>query len=87
MQIKKQAYKSVYSLYGKYKKIPNDWEHAKLDTFLKINMGQSPPSESYNETKKGMPFFQGVTEFGYIYPEKKMWCTEPKKIAEKNQSQ
>ncbi len=45
-------------------------------------MGQSPPSESYNEEKRGLPFYQGVTDFGATYPNPTVWCTDPKKIAE-----
>ena len=48
-----------------------------------INMGQSPPSESYNQNKKGLPFYQGKTEFGETYPNPVKWCSAPKKIANK----
>ena len=37
---------------------------ARLDQICSLNMGQSPDSSSYNEEKKGIPFFQGNAEFG-----------------------
>ena len=78
-------FKKVKSLYGRYKEIPEEWEHAFLSDIVIITMGQSPPSSTYNENKIGLPFFQGMTEFGYMYPEQRFWCSEPKKIAEKDQ--
>lgn len=47
-------------------------------------MGQSPPGESYNKEKIGLPFFQGKADFGIIYPEPTVWCSAPKRIAEPN---
>ena len=49
-----------------------------------IIMGQSPPSSSYNSNGEGLPFFQGKTDFGDIYPTARAFCTEPNKIAEPN---
>ena len=36
--------------------------------------GQSPPSNLYNKTGNGLPFYQGKTDFGEKYPEAKTWC-------------
>jgi type I restriction enzyme, S subunit len=55
-----------------------------LAEISEIVMGQSPPSSEYNSQGKGLPFFQGKTEFGDLHPTVKMFCTEPKKIAEVN---
>jgi type I restriction enzyme S subunit len=49
-----------------------------------IFMGQSPPGSTYNTDGNGLPFFQGKTDFGDIYPTVRMYCTEPKRIAEVN---
>tara|TARA_R110000868_G_scaffold306734_3_gene568092 strand:+ start:20252 stop:21643 length:1392 start_codon:yes stop_codon:yes gene_type:complete len=57
------------------------WPHKKLSSVSKINMGQSPPSSTYNYEEKGLPFFQGKKEFGEIYPVPEKWCSQPKKIA------
>lgn len=49
-----------------------------------INMGQSPDSKSYNNSKEGIPFFQGNADFGERYPITRVWCNAPTKIAEKD---
>ena len=56
-----------------------------LDEVADIIMGQSPLSQSYNIDKKGLPFYQGKTEFNDIYiKEARVYCDSPAKIAEKN---
>ena len=46
-------------------------------------MGQSPSSDSYNADSDGLPFYQGNADFGEDNPTPRIWCTDPKKIAEK----
>ena len=57
-------------------------EYRRLDEICNINMGQSPASDSYNEDGDGLPFFQGNADFGVLYPEVRIWCNAPTKIAE-----
>ena len=57
-------------------------EYKALKDIAKITMGQSPDSSSYNEEKEGLPFFQGNADFGELYPNERVWCNEPKKVAE-----
>ena len=52
-----------------------------LGEVCKIVMGQSPPSSSYNTAKDGLPFFQGKTEFGELYPSARFFCNEPTRVA------
>ena len=47
-------------------------------------MGQSPDSSSYNTNCEGLPFYQGNSDFGELYPVPRVWCSEPKKIAQEN---
>ena len=47
-----------------------------------IVMGQSPKSEFYNEEGEGLPFHQGVTDFGKIFPTTRVYCTIKNRIAE-----
>lgn len=47
-----------------------------------IIMGQSPPSTSYNSHGEGLPFFQGKTDFGDLYPQVRLYCSTPNKISE-----
>ncbi len=61
--------------------LPMTWAESSLDKISKIILGQSPPSSTYNNSGKGLPFFQGKAEFGDLYPTVKKWCIEPKKIA------
>jgi type I restriction enzyme S subunit len=62
----------------------NDWIEVELGEVCEINMGQSPPSSSYNYDRNGLPFFQGKAEFTELYPEVKKWCDTPKKVASIN---
>lgn len=52
-----------------------------LEELCEIILGQSPSSDSYNSIGNGLPFFQGKSEFGEVYPTAVIWCTAPKKIA------
>jgi type I restriction enzyme S subunit len=61
--------------------IPAGWEVGSLSDCFDLTMGQSPPGTTYNETGKGLPFFQGRTDFGFRYPTNRKFCTEPKRIA------
>ena len=56
---------------------------SRLVDIAKINMGQSPPSSTYNEVGIGLPFYQGKADFGYINPVPKKYCSAPSKIAER----
>jgi type I restriction enzyme, S subunit len=62
----------------------NKWDIKNLPEVTEIIMGQSPPSSSYNQNKEGLPFFQGKKEFGKQYPSVVQWCSNPSKIAEKD---
>lgn len=53
-----------------------------LSNVAELVMGQSPPSTSYNDTGDGLPFYQGKTDFGMTYPTPRIYCSEPKKLAE-----
>lgn len=59
-------------------------EKIRLDELCDINMGQSPDSNSYNQEKDGLPFFQGNADFGELYPTTRMWCNKPLKVVEKD---
>ena len=64
--------------------LPMGWIRTTLDNVAMIILGQSPPSSTYNQEKTGLPFFQGKTDFGLMHPTVRNWCSDPKKIAEKN---
>jgi len=60
------------------------WRKVKLGEIVNITMGQLPHSEFYNTQGRGLPFYQGVTDFGEKYPKKSMYCSQAKKIAERD---
>lgn len=49
-----------------------------------IIAGQSPDSKYYNTKGEGLPFFQGKADFGVLYPKIRTYCSQPTKIAEKD---
>lgn len=55
-----------------------------LKDIATITAGQSPESKFYNTSGDGLPFFQGKADFGPLYPEIKNYCSQPTKIAEKD---
>lgn len=56
----------------------------KLKDCCTIIAGQSPESKHYNTEGIGIPFFQGKTDFGEVYPTIRVYCSQPTKIAEKD---
>jgi type I restriction enzyme S subunit len=63
-----------------------EWQVVKLGNanITDLIMGQSPPSSTYNNKGTGLPFLQGNAEFGDTYPVPILSCSQPIKIAEKN---
>jgi len=62
--------------------VPEGWEKMKLSEIADITMGQSPKSMYYNEVGNGLPFHQGVTNFGVRFPSHQTYCTVQKRLAE-----
>ncbi len=62
--------------------IPEGWSISNVGTEFDITMGQSPPGETYNESGEGLPFYQGRTDFGFRYPTRRIFCTQPNRVAE-----
>ena len=54
----------------------------RLGDVCNIVMGQSPRSEFYNEKGEGLPFHQGVKDFGNLFPTTRVYCTVTNRIAE-----
>jgi len=53
-----------------------------LQNVATLIMGQSPPGSTYNESGEGIPFYQGVRDFGERYPTRRVYCTAPTRFAE-----
>ncbi len=62
--------------------IPEGWEVSLLGEACSLVMGQSPKSEYYNDIGEGLPFHQGVTDFGPRFPTHTKWTTVDKRVAE-----
>ena len=64
------------------KELPAGWAECLLIDFCCLNMGQSPDSTTYNKIGDGLPFYQGKTDFGDLYPTPTQYCNKPNKIGE-----
>ena len=61
--------------------IPAGWRVGTLEDIADITMGQSPKGESYNENSVGTVFYQGRAEFTDRFPVRRLFTTEPKRMA------
>ena len=57
------------------------WKTGILSDLAVITMGQSPKGDTFNETGKGAVFYQGRTDFGFRFPTRRLYTTEPKRMA------
>jgi type I restriction enzyme S subunit len=60
--------------------VPEGWEKKPLSEIADITMGQSPKSIYYNQDGNGLPFHQGVTNFGVRFPSHETYCTVQSRI-------
>ncbi len=58
-----------------------NWTYKKLGEVVSITMGQSPSSDTYNDSV-GLPFFQGNADFGKEHPCVRLFCNAPIRIAD-----
>ena len=62
--------------------LPEGWEMKTISESIRLTMGQSPPSQFYNERCEGLPFHQGVTDYGFRFPTHRVYCTTGSRIAQ-----
>ena len=62
--------------------VPRGWRYSTVGESFILTMGQSPPGDTYNETRDGLPFYQGRTDFGFRFPSQRVYCSAPTRIAE-----
>ena len=60
------------------------WTDGILSDVAEITMGQSPKGDTYNENSVGTVFFQGRGEFGFRFPTRRLFTTDPKRMAQSN---
>jgi type I restriction enzyme S subunit len=63
--------------------VPEGWVADCFGAIANIEMGQSPPGDTYNVEKSGMPLINGPTEFRERYPVKLQWTSKPTKLCRK----
>ena len=61
---------------------PAGWKVKSVGECIQLTMGQSPPSKFYNESGEGLPFHQGVRDYGFRFPTHRVYCTVEGRIAE-----
>jgi type I restriction enzyme S subunit len=64
--------------------VPQGWEEKKLMDLADITMGQSPQSKFYNESGEGLPFHQGVADFGDRFVTNRVYTTAQGRIGNAN---
>ena len=62
--------------------LPEGWEKKSLGELADVTMGQSPESKFYNESGEGLPFHQGVADFGDRFVTNRIFTTALNRIAE-----
>lgn len=61
-----------------------EWEEGKLGDEFAFTMGQSPNGDSFNEEGIGIPMYQGNADFGFRFPTRRVYTTQPTRFAEVN---
>jgi len=65
------------------REIPKGWSDKTLSQIANITMGQSPAGSSYNQEGIGTIFYQGSTDFGWLFPSTRQYTTAPSRMAKK----
>ena len=77
-----QLFPSEFELTEELGWVPLGWSASNVGSCFNVIMGQSPPGHTYNKDGVGVPFFQGKTDFNFRFPLNRVYCTEPKRLAE-----
>lgn len=79
-----EAFPSEMMVSEEFGEIPKGWEVSNIGDTYDVQMGQSPNGETYNEKGEGILFYQGRAEFNWRFPSPRLFTTDPKRIAQKN---
>jgi len=82
-QVEEEAKRVFSGARSEVFKLKEGWQEKSLDEIAPVNMGQSPPGESYNDMGDGVPLLNGPTEFGERYPSAVQWTITPTKLCGK----
>ena len=85
-RINKNLEEQAQAIYSKMfiEEVNPNWPTGKLSDIANITMGQSPKGDTYNEHGIGTVFFQGRAEFGFRFPQRRLYTTDPKRMAQVN---
>lgn len=64
--------------------VPEGWERRTLADIADVVMGQSPKSDFFNSNSEGLPFHQGVSNYGSRFVVDDIYTTSYTRIAESN---
>lgn len=86
IKINKNLQEQAQALYSNmFLQNPSEqWTEGILSDIADITMGQSPKGDTYNEEGVGTVFFQGRGEFGFRFPTRRLFTTDPKRMAQSN---
>jgi type I restriction enzyme, S subunit len=62
--------------------LPAGWRSARLSDVAELVMGQSPRSEFYNDVGFGLPFHQGVSDYGPLIPTHRKFSSQGSRRAQ-----
>ena len=62
--------------------VPQGWAKSSLGEVAEITMGQSPESRYYNTDGDGLPFHQGVSQFGHRFVTHETYTKQATRMAE-----
>jgi type I restriction enzyme S subunit len=61
--------------------VPEGWAKSPLSDVAEITMGQSPESKHYNTDADGLPFHQGVSDFGHRFVTHETFTKQATRVA------
>lgn len=62
--------------------VPSGWNKQPLSELANVVMGQSPESKHFNDDGEGLPFHQGVSNFGHRFVTHSTFSTHTTRIAQ-----
>lgn len=62
----------------------DEFSEGVISDIADVVMGQSPKGDTYNEDGNGSVFYQGRAEFGERFPTRRLFTTDPKRMAKEN---
>lgn len=86
VEVNKNLQEQAQALYANMfiQNTSDQWSEGVLSDLAEITMGQSPKGDTYNEDGVGTVFFQGRGEFGFRFPTRRLFTTDPKRMAQSN---